>query len=84
MLVRLTLVAYLEHFLIKNWSHGIRHDVILKRFRRQHNLAFQELLSQFLQGSCSSVDLDSERKYAVATAHALLKPPLPQPQVLFP
>lgn len=57
----LDLMPYLQHFLIKNWSHGIRHDVILKRFRRQHDFAFHQLFCQFLQGSCSSVDLELDK-----------------------
>lgn len=53
----LELMPYLEHLLIKDWRHGIGHDVILKGFRGQRNLAFQQLLSQLLQGPGSPVDL---------------------------
>lgn len=70
MLYSRDLNAYLEHFLIKYWSHGIRHDVILKRLGRQHNLPVQELFGQFLQGSCSSVDLENKMTRAIVTAHS--------------
>lgn len=59
-------LIHLEHLLVQQRCHGIRHDVVLQGARRHGNVAVGQLLGQFPESTASTVDLKRRHEYEVS------------------